>query len=77
LKTLISNEEIKDIVAKLKGLRLPEKVLLQRLGRLIDSHTSELREFVIGDLVRIKNPKPLQARSGAIVKIGNRITVQA
>jgi hypothetical protein len=37
------------------------------------------RVFVIGDLVRIKNPKLLQANQGTIIRIGvgtDRITVQ-
>ena len=35
------------------------------------------RKFVTGESVRIKNPGPLQANTGTIVKIGtNRITVK-
>jgi transcription antitermination factor NusG len=81
-------EEIKDIVAQLQRLQIQETELLQRLERLneIDSHTSELpasqtiREFKVGDLVQITNPKPFQIKKGTIIKIGagtNRITVQS
>ena len=81
-------DEIKDIVAQLQRLQIQETELLQRLERLneADSHTLELpvtqtkREFRIGDLVQITNPKPFQIKKGTIVKIGagtNRITVQS
>jgi putative ribosome biogenesis GTPase RsgA len=66
---------IQDIVAQLKRLKIKETELLERLERLSDSHTSEPREFVIGDRVRIKNPQRSQARSGTIVRIGERVTV--
>jgi hypothetical protein len=76
-------EEIKNIVAQLQRLQIQESELLQRLDRAIETESRASgapREFQIGDLVQIKNPKPFQARQGTIVKIGigtNRITVQA
>jgi hypothetical protein len=82
-------DEIKDIVAQLQRLQLQETELLQRLERLndTDSHTARLpatqqitREFEIGDLVEVKNPRPFQQKKGIIIRIGagtNRITVQA
>ena len=77
--------EIEEIVAQLKRLQIEETVLLLRLEQLskTDSHTSgspTKRVFAIGDLVKIKNPKPFQIKKGTIIKIGNgtnRITVQA
>jgi hypothetical protein len=79
VKTSMSNNEIKDIVAALKGLKLQEKKLLERLEILSEagSHTIGPREFALGDQVRIENPNRHQARSGRIIKIGERITVQA
>ena len=87
-ETLMSNEqdEIKEIVAQLKHLQIQQTKLLQRLERLseTDDQTtatpSPTREFRIGDLVQIKNPKPLQIKKGTIIKIGvstDRITVQS
>jgi hypothetical protein len=81
-------DEIKDIVAQLQRIQIQETELLQRLGELseTDNNTTDLptsttiREFRIGDLVRIKNPKPFQIKKGIIIKIGtgtNRITVQS
>jgi hypothetical protein len=80
--------EIKDIVAQLQSLQIQETKLLQRLERLNENEidtfgsaaTQTTREFRIGDLVQIKNPKPFQAKKGTIVKIGvgtNRVTVQS
>jgi hypothetical protein len=79
-------DEIKDIVAQLQRLQIQETELLQRLERLseVDGNTSRspnaTRGFEIGDLVQIKNPRPLQAKKGVIIRIGvgtDRITVQA
>jgi transcription antitermination factor NusG len=80
-------DEIKDIVAQLQGLPIQETELLQRLERLNENEsdtfgsaaTLTTREFRIGDLVQIKNPKPFQAKKGTIIKIGvgtKRVTVQ-
>jgi transcription antitermination factor NusG len=74
--------ELKDIVAQLHRLHIEERELLVRLGQLSVADSSPIstqpsREFKIGDLVRIINPKPFQKKKGKIVKIGtNRITVQ-
>jgi hypothetical protein len=84
----MSNEqdEIKNIVAQLKRLQIQESELLQRLERLSEADTNTgasptpIREFRIGDLVQIKNPKPFQIKKGIIVRIGidtDRITVQS
>jgi hypothetical protein len=79
-------DEIKDIVAQLQRLQIQESELLQRLDRAVEaeSRTSEspdlARDFQIGDLVQVKNPKPFQARQGTIIKIGidtGYITVRA
>jgi dsDNA-specific endonuclease/ATPase MutS2 len=79
-------DEIKDIVAQLKRLQIQETELLQRLEQLSEADRNPSRSpdttrgFVIGDLVQIKNPRPLQAKKGTIIKIGvatDRITVQA
>jgi hypothetical protein len=79
-------DEIKDIVSQLQRLQIQESELLQRLERLseADSHTAgsptPRRDFRIGDLVQIKNPKPFQIKKGNIIRIGadtDRITVQS
>jgi hypothetical protein len=80
-------DEIKEIVAQLQQLQIQESELLQCLERLneeADDNAFEppirTREFVIGDLVQIKNPRPLQAKKGTIIRIGvdmDCITVQA
>jgi hypothetical protein len=80
------NDEIQDIVSQLQRLQIQESELLQRLERLseADSHTAgsptQTRDFRIGDLVQINNPKPFQIRKGNIIRIGadtDRITVQS
>jgi hypothetical protein len=69
-------DKIKDIVAQLQRLQIQELELLQRLERLreADDNASEppirTRKFVIGDLVQIKNPRPLQSKKGTIIRIG-------
>ncbi len=84
----MSNEqdEINDIVAELKHLQTQESELLQRLERLseAESHTATsptpTREFRIGDLVQIKNPKPFQIKTSDITRTGidtDRVTAQA
>lgn len=81
------HDEIKDIVSQLQRLQIKESELLQRLEGLseADNHDTAgsptpTRDFRIGDLVRIKNPRPFQIKTGHIIRIGvdtNRITVQA
>jgi hypothetical protein len=71
-------DEIKDIVAQLQRLQIQETELLRRLERLseTDSQTVEVdaseieREFRMGDLVQILNPKPFDIKRGMIIKIG-------
>jgi hypothetical protein len=82
-------DKIKDIVAQLQRLQLQETELLQRLEQLNDTDSLPIvlptvqlatREFKIGDLVQVKNPRPFQLKKGIIIRIGadtNRITVQA
>ena len=79
-------DEIKDIVAQLKQLQIQETELLHRLEQLNEEDSNPSRSldvtrgFAIGDLVQIKNPRPLQAKKGTITKIGvttDRITIQA
>jgi transcription antitermination factor NusG len=85
------DEEIKNIVAQLKGLQIQESELLQRLEQLSETNNrntptplpaspTQIREFRIGDLVKILNPKPFQIKKGTIIRIGvdtDRITVQS
>jgi hypothetical protein len=84
----MSNEqdEIKNIVAQLQRLQIQESELLQRLERLSEDNShiaaspTPTRDFRIGDLVQIKNPKPFQIKKGNIIRIGtdtDRITVQS
>jgi hypothetical protein len=77
-----NDSEKKKIVEALKKLNIQETELLERLERLSLAETSvssipTARGFAIGDEVRIRNPKPLQAKKGTILKIGTRITVLA
>ena len=87
-ETLMNNkqDEIKEIIAQLNHLQIQQTELLQRLERLSEADRqattspSPTRELAIGDLVQIKNPKPLQIKKGTIIKIGvstDRITVQS
>jgi hypothetical protein len=88
-KSLMNNvvqDEIKNIVSQLQRLQLQETELLQRLEFLNETETNATqspiatRLFVIGDEVRIKNPRPLQPKKGKIIRIGvdtDRITVLA
>ena len=79
-------DKIKDIIAQLQRLQIRESELLLRLERLsVGTNKASLptvtpRVFVLGDLVTINNPRPLQARKGTITRIGigtDRITVTA
>ncbi len=76
-----TQDDIKDIVAQLQWLQIEQSNLLRRIEQLNESTPpNATRPFAIGDLVRIKNLRPLQANKGTIVKIGSdtdRITVQA
>jgi hypothetical protein len=78
-------DEIQTIVAQLLRLQIDETELLRRLEELneIEERTSGssnvARAFAVGDLVRIKNPRYLQADRGKIVLINtktNRISVR-
>jgi hypothetical protein len=81
-------DEIKDIVPQLQRLQIKESELLQRLEGLSEAERHDTaeplvtptRDFRIGDLVRINNPRPFQIKTGHIIRIGvntDRITVQA
>ncbi len=79
-------DEIKDILSQLQRLQMREQELLQRLEGLneAEDHASAsptpTRDFRIGDLARIKNPKPFQIKKGIIIRIGvdtDCITVQS
>ena len=91
IQLMSNDQEITDIVIQLQRLQLQQSVLLQRITQLSgdnnnnaeenNNNTAEPasphREFVIGDQVRIINPKPFQPNKGRIIKIGDRITVLA
>ncbi len=80
-----NDQEIKDIIAQLQQLQIQESELLQQLEQLSEGNNNNnnaqqqppvTRELTIGDHVRIKNPRFLQADSGTISKItAKRITV--
>ena len=79
-------DEIKDIVSQLQRLQMQESDLLRRLEGLneTDSHAAgsptPTRDFRIGDLVQIQNPKPLQIKKGNIMRTGadaDRVTAQS
>ncbi len=89
-----NDEEIQNIVSQLKRLQLEQTELLTRLEQLNEGNSRSAKKesdtkpaptitkqlFVIGDHVRILNPRPFQGNSGTIVRIGtktDRITILA
>jgi hypothetical protein len=74
-------QEIKDIVTQLQQLHIGQTKLLKRLAELNgseDNNNALERDFVIGDRVRIKNPRFLQPTGGTVSKVtAKRITVLA
>jgi hypothetical protein len=80
-------QEVKDIIKQLQRLQVQQANLITKLERLStigDKATATntalrtVREFAIGDRVRIKNPRVLQPQKGKILKIGtDRITIQS
>jgi hypothetical protein len=83
-----SGQDIQDIIARLQRLQLEQSELLLRLARATGERdrnnttgnvvpSDPVREFAIGNRVRIKNPGRFQASSGIITRIGTtRITVE-
>ena len=77
----MSDNQIEEIVRQLRKLNLRQAELLERLGianepQRTPTRTPTVRDFAIGDRVRIKNPRIFQPSVGTISKIGpNRITV--
>ncbi len=82
-------QEVQEIIAQLQVLQIQQAALISRLEQATESeetnnptpppaHTSSnrTREFVIGDRVRIRNPRYLQEERGTIIRIGARITVK-
>jgi hypothetical protein len=73
------DEEVKDIVAQLQRLQIRQTALITRLEEISETQNKNdnaTQEFAIGDRVRIKNPRVLQANKGKITRIGeSRITV--
>jgi hypothetical protein len=84
------NDEIQELILQLKQLQLEQTRLQQKqtkittrlegLSRGADNankNKDSTQKCVIGESVRIKNPGPLQANTGTIVKIGtSRITIK-
>jgi transcription antitermination factor NusG len=86
---MAEDQEVKGIIEQLRRLQLQQTQLLSRLafihGTRAESRANAteptppnvVREFAVGDRVRIKNPGPFQAHRGTIAKIGaHRITVR-
>jgi hypothetical protein len=72
-------DETEDIVAQLQNLQIRESELPNEANRNTSGTPIGTRMFVIADLVRIKNLRPLQAKQGTIMRIGvdtDRIAVQ-
>ena len=81
-------DEIRYIIAQLKRLQIQESELIRRLELLTEADDqpssttlprTTTRDFRIGDLVQIKNPRPFQFKQGTVIRIGvgtDRITVQ-
>ncbi len=76
-------DDIKDIVDQLQRLQIEQTALIQRIERLTEgtpNTPNAARPFAVGDRVRIRNPRRLQANQGTIIRIGldtDRITVQS
>ena len=89
----MSGNEVQDLITELSRLQLQQTEVITRLTRLTETQHRETRtvsppprptppettrEYAIGDRVRITNPRPFQATTGTVRKIGtNRITVRA
>ena len=81
------DQDVEDIIKQLQDLQVRQTALISRLVRSSTSGNESRapppppdapREFPIGDRVRIRNPRVLQANRGTIIRIGNdRITVLA
>jgi hypothetical protein len=79
------NDEVKALINRLKELQLEQSVIIASLELLseVEGDVKDIdegivtRKFVIGDVVRITNPRPFQAAKGTIRNIGKRITVEA
>ena len=87
----MSGNEVQDLITELSRLQLQQTEVIARLERLTETKHRQTRtvspprptppettrEFAIGDRVRITNPRPFQATTGTVRKIGtNRITVR-
>jgi hypothetical protein len=79
------NDEVQDIIIRLKELNLEQSALLNRLDTLRDTPAATaarippdpIRQIVVGDRVRIRNPGLLQPTSGTVTKVtAKRVTVQ-
>jgi hypothetical protein len=79
------NDEVKALINRLKQLQLEQSVIITSLELLSEvegdvkgiEEGNVARQFVVGNIVHITNPRPLQAAKGTITKIGKRITVEA
>ena len=79
------NDEVKAFINRLKELQLEQSVIIASLELLseVEGDVKGIqegivaRQFVVGDVVRITNPRPFQAAKGTITNIGKRITVEA
>ena len=76
------SSELKEIIEQLRQLQVSQTVLLVRLERLEGGETANIpraptnRQFIVGDSVRIVNPRIGQSNVGTISRIGpKRITV--
>jgi dsDNA-specific endonuclease/ATPase MutS2 len=78
--------DVKDIITQLQNLHIQQATLILRLEHLSEegdnasgpkAPTGTTRAFEIGDQVRIRNPRRLQAVRGKIVRIiASRITIE-
>jgi hypothetical protein len=72
------NDEVKALINRLKQLQLSLELLSEVEGDVKGIEEGNVaRQFVVGNEVRITNPRRLQAAKGTITKIGKRITVEA
>jgi hypothetical protein len=83
-------QEAQDIITQLQGLQTQQAALISRLEQGTESEetsnsppsppahaaSNQTREFVIGDRVRIRNPRHPQEERGTIIRIGARIAAK-
>lgn len=89
-----NDREVNEILSQLRDLHIQQAALVERVINLTDRNRMENtsparaktntryqaghRPFLVGDQVRVNNPKPLQFKRGTVKKIGKvQVTVES